>query len=48
MFVVSGSDGGGGIFFNSIAWARQRRVDTIVTSLGELKREPPGTKRDEV
>jgi hypothetical protein len=48
MTVGSGSDDGGGFFFDSIAWARQRWVDTMVVGLGELKLKPQGTKHDEV
>jgi hypothetical protein len=48
MIVGSGSDGGDNFFFNSTRWVRQRRADAMVASLGELKLEPRGTKRDEV
>jgi hypothetical protein len=48
MTVGSGSDDGGGFFFDSTAWARQRWVDTMVVGLGELKLKPQGTKHDEV
>jgi hypothetical protein len=46
--IASGSDGGGGFFFNSTARARQRLADAMVTGLGKLKLEPRGTKHDEV
>jgi NAD(P)H-hydrate repair Nnr-like enzyme with NAD(P)H-hydrate epimerase domain len=48
MTVGSGSDGGDGFFFNSTAWARQRRADAMVVGLGEIKLKPRGTKHDEV
>jgi hypothetical protein len=44
--VGSGSDGGGG-FFNSTAWARQRQADAMVAGLGELKLELLCMKRDD-
>jgi hypothetical protein len=41
-------NGGGGFFFNSTAWVRQRRADAMVAGLGEPKFELRCMKRDEV
>jgi hypothetical protein len=44
----SRSDGDDSFFFDSTAQARQRRADTMLINLCELKLELWGTKCDEV